>query len=347
MKEKKHILYVCTGLSSFVKKDIAILQTNYVVFVSVFKPSKKIYTPLALIKQAFQLFFLIWKHNIAGFHSFIPLLFAKLIGKKSLIITGGTDCVAFPSISYGNFNKKWLGLFSKWSFRLASHLSPVHESLMINNYTYQDQDYPQQGVLYFIPDLKTPHTTIFNGYDATVWFKKKEKIPRTFITVSAGISMAFTQKLKGIDLILEIAPFFPEAEFFILGVPENYQIECLSSNVKTMPFVPNEQLPEIYSTMSYYLQLSISEGFPNALCEAMLCECVPIVSSVGGMPDIVGDTGFLLRRRDREELKRLIRKALEMEHSGLGIKARKRIEDCFPEQSRKVNLLTLVEKIMV
>ena len=42
----------------------------------------------------------------------------------------------------------------------------------------------------------------------------------------------------------------------------------------------------------------MSEGFPNALCEAMLSGCIPIVSNVGAMPKIVKETGYLLLKKD-------------------------------------------------
>ena len=67
-----------------------------------------------------------------------------------------------------------------------------------------------------------------------------------------------------------------------------------------------KQLREYYSKSRFYLQLSNTEGFGVSLCEAMLCECIPIVSSVNMLPEIVGDTGFILETRDSSMLSGLI-----------------------------------------
>lgn len=56
-----------------------------------------------------------------------------------------------------------------------------------------------------------------------------------------------------------------------------------------------------------YLQLSLTEGFPNALIEAMACGCIPIVSSVGAMPEIVGQTGRVLKKKNIADLNEIIR----------------------------------------
>jgi glycosyltransferase involved in cell wall biosynthesis len=63
----------------------------------------------------------------------------------------------------------------------------------------------------------------------------------------------------------------------------------------------------------YYVQLSISEGFPNALCEAMACGCIPIVSHVASMPFIVADKGLVIKKRNVEELVSAVTRFMESE----------------------------------
>ena len=55
----------------------------------------------------------------------------------------------------------------------------------------------------------------------------------------------------------------------------------------------------------------MSEGFGLALAEAMACGCVPIVSKVGILDFIAGDSGFVLEKHDIGLLKSIIGKAVE------------------------------------
>ncbi len=344
------ILYFYTRLSSFVQKDIDILSPAFDIEEFEFNAVPKSRTPFLFIKQLNFLLFNIRKSDIiicqfGGYHSLLPVLFAKLARKPSLIITGGTDCVSFPSINYGNFHKKYLGLFTKWSYNLASHISPVHESLLLRDYTYQDDDYPQQGLLFFCKGLRTPSTVIYNGYDPKKWFRNSEKIANTFLTVAAGIE-PFTLKLKGIDMILEVAVRLPESHFTIIGVPNGYPLNVKSKNVTTVPQVKNAELIDYYSRNEFYLQLSMSEGFPNALSEAMLCECIPIVSNVGSMAEIVGESGFILKRRDLNLFQSEIEGALKSNKKNLAAEARKRIANNYSEERRKSELHNLVKDLL-
>lgn len=285
--------------------------------------------------------------QFAGYHSFLPVLFSKLFGKPSLIISGGTDCVSFPSIRYGNFHKKLMGFFTGYSFQWASHIAPVHGSLMLCDYTYQDADFPKQGLLFFRPQIKTPFTVIANGYDSVKWVKKTNKKKNLFVTVVAGLHMSFSKKLKGIDLIMEVAPHFKDCEFMVIGAEKKDLNGDIPSNLTIVSQVENDKLPDHYGKAEFYLQLSMSEGFPNALCEAMLCECIPVVSNVGAMPEIVSDAGFVLPKRDVALLRSLIEKALISDKQALAAKARSRIVQHYPEEKRKNELLDLVKKISV
>jgi glycosyltransferase involved in cell wall biosynthesis len=106
--------------------------------------------------------------------------------------------------------------------------------------------------------------------------------------------------------------------------------------------VPYEDLVLFYNAHQYYIQLSIAEGFPSAICEAMLCQCIPIGSTVGAIPDIVGDCGYLVEKRDDQEIEATVVKALQADDKEeTSRKARERIITKFGPGSRKEALLQL------
>lgn len=347
---KQKLLYFHAGRSSFVIKDIEILKEKYEVHEFFFNTANKKSYLFEFIKQKLFLLSNIFGAKLivcqfAGHYSFLPILFAKLFFKKSVIVAGGTDCVSFPSIVYGNFNSKLMRFTTSFSFKNCNLILPVHQTLVEYDYTYQPNDFSKQGFKYFIKDLKTKVEVIPNGYDSKKWFCDSDKEKKSFITIGAGLGSRFGFSLKGIDMIFEIAPKFPEAIFYIVGgssIKTNPP-----ANVKLLENMPNNQIQPLLSRMQFYLQLSLSEGFPNALSEGMLCECVPIVSNVGGMPDIVNDCGYILKHKKLDELYDLIQSALNNhEISLLGKKARKRIQDNYTFENRKTKLLTSIEKLV-
>lgn len=72
----------------------------------------------------------------------------------------------------------------------------------------------------------------------------------------------------------------------------------MPENVVLMKKINQDELINQFQAHEFYAQLSMFEGFPNALCEAMLCGCIPIGSSVSAIPDIIGETGFILDKKD-------------------------------------------------
>ena len=117
----------------------------------------------------------------------------------------------------------------------------------------------------------------------------------------------------------------------------------IPENVHFIGRVEHKNMRASLARSSFYLQLSMSEGFPNAICEAMLCECVPIGSAVNAIPEIISDTGFILEKRNVEELATLLEKAFESDTDTLGLKARERISAFFPRNRREEDLLAALE----
>ncbi len=87
--------------------------------------------------------------------------------------------------------------------------------------------------------------------------------------------------------------------------------ESLTANdfTKTIPPLPNYQLPEIYNAFDIFVLPTLSEGHCNAIEEAKAC-CIPIVSSLGTSVEMQIDdtTGILLDPLKIDEIATAIHK---------------------------------------
>lgn len=346
---KPLLLIFCPQNSSLIRKESKMFAEKYEVKVFDLRSTEKILIPLRLLSQFFFLIKNIFRCQImvsrfVGYQTILPILFSKLTGKPLVCIMGGLECIKFPSVRTGSYVKPFFGAITRWCLRNATHLCPVHDSLILTDYTYQDDDYPKQGYKYFVPDCETPVTVIRNGYDPQLWQRTKEKVADTFVTTAHGIEEDHLYRLKGIDLIMEAAPSFPQCSFTIVGGKKELLGKNAPANVHFIGEIENEKLHDLLSTQEFYLQLSITEGFPNALCEAMLCECIPVGSNVGAIPEIISNEKLILKRKDTTQLKAILSYALTLDRQE-GLASRKRIIENYPLDKRKNNFFELFSKL--
>ena len=306
---KHKILYIYPSASSFVKNDIAILSKKYNIITNSYSWDKKFFVPFYLLHQFFFLIFNIRSiKNIiisfGGYWSLLPSIIGKLVNTPVFIILNGTDCASIPSLNYGSLRKSLLRTACELSYKYASALLPVSSSLIKTKNTYYSNsksDETNQGYKYFFPKISTKSIIINNGVDSAFWkrlpYIKKE--PKSFISVFSESQFV----LKGGDLILKISKKFPDCSFYIVGSKQPILTEEYK-NVHFLGKLSPKELKQYYNKSRFHFQLSIFEGFGMALCEAMLCECVPIGSSVNIIPDIIGDTGFILTSGIYTKLKR-------------------------------------------
>ena len=336
--------------ASFIDKDISILSKEYQVEEWQSYTSSKFLLPWVFVKQFFFLLVCLPRYKVVisqfgGYHSFLPGLLGKLYGVPHIIICCGSDCVAYPSLQYGNLRKGLLKWFIGKSYALADLLCPVHEKLMGYDNSYYPEDIKKQGVLNFFPGLKTAVFPVENGYDPEVWKPQGEKKIQ-FLTVAGSMEDANRAKLKGVDLVEQLTAFFPNYEFILIGANRVAQTHQDPPNLKRIAFVPNSEIVRYYQASRFYLQLSISEGFPNALSEAMSSGCIPIVSNVSSMPEIVGNVGFVVKHRSLEELVETVKMALNADLETLSGRARERIRLHYPQQNRENKLREGIRKVI-
>lgn len=153
-------------------------------------------------------------------------------------------------------------------------------------------------------------------------------------------------RLKGVDVLLRVALLLPSIQFEIVGLgPDVASSFKIPSNVECSSFIPQELLLHSYQKSKVYCQLSYREGLPNSLCEAMLCECVPVGSKVGGIPTAIGDAGYLVDYNNDIQIAEAIRLALASSPEA-GKNARDRIASQFNLIQREEALRKVIRELV-
>jgi glycosyltransferase involved in cell wall biosynthesis len=67
-----------------------------------------------------------------------------------------------------------------------------------------------------------------------------------------------------------------------------------ANDIRSLGFVPDEQLPELYRAADVFVYPSLHEGFGLPPIEAMACGCPVITSTRGALAEVVGDAAAIV-----------------------------------------------------
>lgn len=138
---------------------------------------------------------------------------------------------------------------------------------------------------------------IDNGVNSDKFYcvGKTENVNKTFITVGTLASLRYMKRLdRWVEVVQEILKNNSQLpiKFVIAGDgPEKPKIEKLIAERQLKQHI---RLPglivdtvSVYNDIDIFLMTSDFEGLPIALLEAMSCSCVPVVSNVGGIKQLL------------------------------------------------------------
>tara|TARA_B100001027_G_scaffold157183_2_gene110682 strand:- start:2081 stop:3127 length:1047 start_codon:yes stop_codon:yes gene_type:complete len=298
---------------SFVKSDISILEAlDYNVFQIQSKPKKTLlYFVKNRIKETIKSIFYLSRSKIViiwfnDYHAFIPIIFSKLFLKKSVIIVGGYDAIVDEQNQHGLFFKKDIrSILAKINYSLVTEIWVVHRSLEKGCRYAKEKFNVISGVRNFSKNKKLLIKEINTGYDSRFW-NYDTSIKKTGVLTAAFFSDERVINIKGLKMFNKLASLVPEVPFTIAGQTKIQIVNFLdlSPNVSVLGVQTKTQMKELYISHKFYFQGSRVEGLPNAVCEAMLCGCLPIGSRVFGIPDIIGNSGILFdTEKDLEKVK--------------------------------------------
>ena len=329
MKNKEKLLFIYTDLSSFVKGDLDILREKYQVTTYRFHTHKSYKLILSLLRQFLFLLFHIWKFRkvyiwFGDYHSFLPVLFAKMTGKKSYLVIGGYDVCRIKSLNYGSFKNPLRGFMTLFSMKYCTLNLCVSKNV-------------QRKVRWIAPKAHT--IIIFNSVN----FRPSDQhIAKENIILTVGNINSYQRILiKGIDRFIHTACQLPQFQFIIVGMTSellkqhNYDIPA---NLQVYKFLPHEQLVGFYQKAKIYMQLSRSESFCLTLAEAMFYNCIPIVTNVGGMPEVIGSQDLVINENKLDGLLPKIENIILSENNAH--EQHERIKNYFTQSAREKQLLS-------
>lgn len=343
------VVYFKSSNATFVKIDERILS-NHFDTVSYF-----IDTSTAL-KYLFSLFklkmFLLFKGSkfdiyfirFADWHTALIALFKIIYRKKLIVVIGGYDVSSIPQFNYGVHLRPVRSFCAKFAMKNATCLLPNSKQLIKNKNGFLEDLTVKGGILHFVRKPKGKIEVINNGYDIEFWTSGDSKPKENIVLTVVSKLDKKTFRMKGIDRFIEVAKAIPAFTFTLIGDNKDFlkggNIE-LPDNFQICKNVTQEELRDFYKRSKVFCLFSLSEGMPNVLCEAMLCECIPVGNNVVSIPDIIGDSGFVIERDNIQEMIEKTRQACNLE-AETGRRARKRIADNYSLKNREEQLVSII-----
>jgi len=359
METRRTLTYIKPSNSPFIITDQKLLEKHYNIIPFLVKQrGKKSKFFMDLFSLAFFLLrntgnseiFICW---FGDYHAAIMVLVGRILKKKSIIIAGGQEAICYKELGKGVYLKKIRGWCVKYALRNATLILPNHASLIYHENFFYNPDNPHiDGIRHYIKDIKGEIIVVPNGIDFSRIDRNPEikKIPNLVLTVGSMNTKADFYN-KGFDLFIELSRLHPDKEFVLIGVrkaylgwiEENFKVSEIKNLLFIPTFCPDEILTDYFNKAKVYLQVSITEGMPVSLGEAMLCECIPVGSNVNGIPDAIADTGVLVYKRDVNELSEALSKAFKL---NTGATARKHTLEHFSMAQREEKLIAAIQSII-
>ena len=312
------------GASGFIKNDLDLLSRNFKVW-KLIKKRNELYG-----LYLWRMFRAIISYDVcyiwfAGWNAFYATLFCKLLRKKSILIPGGFDVADVPQIQYGyKYSTGWKGRF-RLAMRLADAVVPVSE--YCRRALQREHGVPGTRVIY-------------NGVNVAEFHCDYPQ--KSFVLTVAYINKKSIE-IKGLEHFLKAASLLPKIKFVLAGDASEETKHWLETIVPSnVHIIDGNNILPLYQKAKVYVQASAVESFGMALVEAMACECIPVVTKRGALPEVAGPEAFYTEHGNPRDLAEKIMKAMGMKSGKI---FRKRVIENFSLEKREREIINLITDI--
>jgi glycosyltransferase involved in cell wall biosynthesis len=294
----KRILFVFSRQSSFIAIDQAVLEQRWSVHPWA-QPGPVVNLPRMVREVARSDLVFGW---FASWHTFLPVLLARLMRKPSVIVIGGFDTARLPQIGYGLQQRGAMRRVSRWVMR--------HATRLVTNSNYSRAE--AAANVGIDPDRVT---VVYHGVPDP--FGELPPPRREPLALTVGIVDRPNLERKGLRSFVQAAAHLPDVEFVLAGRWNDASADELReqapANVTLTGWVEQDVLNQYMRRASVYVQASAHEGFGMSVAEAMLAGCIPVTTRAGALPEVVDEVGVQVDDSDPARLAEAIATALAMD----------------------------------
>jgi glycosyltransferase involved in cell wall biosynthesis len=268
-------------------------------------------------------------------HALIAVFWSKILNKKSIVIAGGYDVVSESEIDYGLLNRKFLKWIPILVFRNCDQILAV--SLYTKDELLRNTTIPSDKI-----------SIVYNCIDTSEY---QPPFLKENIVITIGAVNEVTLIRKGIHDFIEISKLLPDYKFICVGKISKAIKDQIathnssSSNLSFTGFISDYDKVSLLRKSKVYAQLSYHEGFGVSVAEAMACECIPVVTKKGALPEVVGDSGYCVEYGDYKAIANAIENA--MGDDTKGPESRKRAISYFDLHKREEQLINTIEDLLI
>ena len=258
-------------------------------------------------------------------------MIATMFGIKTVIVAGGVDLAKNASLGYGIWLSRWRANLVRYALRHADRV--LVGDVTMKKDAMRLAEYSGENIFYVPP-----------AFDTEFWKPLGGK--QLHVLTVAVVRDHRTLRRKGIDVLIEAARSLPQFMFIVVGVDAQCVFDLRPpENMTFHPPIPREALLSFYRQAKIYCQPSVHEAVCYTLREAMLCECVPVASDIGGMTTAVSGIGLLIPAGNKEALIAALLKAVNMSDE-VGAKARARMVALYAKEKRETELVRIVDNLI-
>lgn len=213
------------------------------------------------------------------------------------------------------FHPEEFSFFERMAWKLLVTLSAKRAEIIITS-----SENSQKDIIKILKIAKDKVKVIYGGVDRTRFktisekkriqeIKNKYGIVKDYLlTVSAAYKfknlVALVSAFK--DLLID----FPDLQLMIVGLGGKGKTDLitkikalnLQKKIAVTGWVPDEDLPTLYSAAKVYVHPSLYEGFGFPVLEAMACGCPVVSSRAASLPELIGDAGMLIDAKKKEKI---------------------------------------------